>query len=798
MSLKALCLALSLTLCCAVASKAQSPSPYKEPQSPDGKVATEIDFKKISFTSTKDNSLIATLELATPMHVHEEIVWSNDSTKIFFSNRGGLHVFDIYKKKEQILPGLYPGLIKPSFSPDSKKFACIGSFPGPGRNANLLKVWDAESGAELGTLADDYGNRLLWSPDNKEIAAIDNEWKIKIVSVNNMSVLAEIKAERAGLPTLAYSPDSKYLAVANSMTGQTVIYEAASGAFVTAHSFPSSKVYELQWSADGKKLQGRGLQSRDWASWAVPYKSGTSEIVKTVQVERKARMKGYIPKNLEECFTQLDSELSADMARKILSGSEDGLALYHHGLGTYLRNSWGLWSGSRLYKYFSDMGLHHPDDMSAVILESYWRHKHNKPLELDKQIDKYKKYWEEVKASQQIEIARVKTAKAEITKRMMNLKLTGSQCQILPLKQRKVDGIRVRYLARLDDGSIFITTKDGRKVKGAYEANDFSIGCYIYSPATKSLKRVSARELDSIHGGIVIEGAIYLLGLKNNESILLKIDKQQRTEIRLPDEKCLSMLGYGFRQDKVVLVQPTAVYVLDGTKWNKLLSVSTILPKGALPPVLTAEKLYIRDEGHGENFKQLSWLDLATPGKVVSFAESTKLVGSAGPRWEHVNSFSVLPDGTVWFSVGEHLECVLRDSKDKGIEIATFCNQLQFGDELIGRGSQSDVSHSEEFAITCVNALSRDKVRGIGPSGMFLIDNGTITPELRFKNTAQIIPTKYGRLHYHWTPTHMLELGKDRYFIGAHWGGCYILEKDKDGKWSLDSIDDCLPGKGSI
>jgi len=50
---------------------------------------------------------------------------------------------------------------------------------------------------------------------------------------------------------------------------------------------------------------------------------------------------------------------------------------YHHSLGMSLRNSWGLWGGSRLQKYFLDRQVNHPDNMSALILEFYYDWLHN-------------------------------------------------------------------------------------------------------------------------------------------------------------------------------------------------------------------------------------------------------------------------------------------------------------------------------------------------------------------------------------------------------------------------------------
>ena len=80
----------------------------------------------------------------------------------------------------------------------------------------------------------------------------------------------------------------------------------------------------------------------------------------------------YIPANLGECFVELDKQLpEIDKKEMAAKPNRDGMIIYHHGLGTWIRNNWGLWAGSRLQKYFTDRGITHPDDMSGVILDYY-------------------------------------------------------------------------------------------------------------------------------------------------------------------------------------------------------------------------------------------------------------------------------------------------------------------------------------------------------------------------------------------------------------------------------------------
>src|SRR5690606_10277026 len=76
----------------------------------------------------------------------------------------------------------------------------------------------------------------------------------------------------------------------------------------------------------------------------------------------------YIPKDLNDCFIQLNKILKPIDIEKIKSSK--GID-YHMGLGMWIRNNWGLWGGSRLQQYFIKKGYDHPDSMSSIILASY-------------------------------------------------------------------------------------------------------------------------------------------------------------------------------------------------------------------------------------------------------------------------------------------------------------------------------------------------------------------------------------------------------------------------------------------
>ncbi len=121
--------------------------------------------------------------------------------------------------------------------------------------------------------------------------------------------------------------------------------------------------------------------------------SGSKQQTEKHSLEQQDSLKGvYIPKDIKDCFITLDSILSEEDKETIkkLTNKNETIQ-YHHGFGTWLRNNWGLWGGSRLQKYFLDRKVNHPDSMSSLILEYYydWLHGKNEDWEkFDKKLGK--------------------------------------------------------------------------------------------------------------------------------------------------------------------------------------------------------------------------------------------------------------------------------------------------------------------------------------------------------------------------------------------------------------------------
>ncbi len=110
--------------------------------------------------------------------------------------------------------------------------------------------------------------------------------------------------------------------------------------------------------------------------------------------------KKHIPKDLNDCFIELSKILELKDLKELKNGTEEEMAGQHHFLGRYLRNTWELWGESCLSKWFNDQGIKHADDMSGIILDSFWRYLNSKPIKIDEQVKFYQDYWEKMKNEQ--------------------------------------------------------------------------------------------------------------------------------------------------------------------------------------------------------------------------------------------------------------------------------------------------------------------------------------------------------------------------------------------------------------
>ena len=109
----------------------------------------------------------------------------------------------------------------------------------------------------------------------------------------------------------------------------------------------------------------------------------------------------YIPRDLYDCFKQLDKLMDADVKAKFMAFKDTEVdARAHKSVGFWLQNKWSLTEGSRLSKYFNDMGVPHYDYMVSIVLTTYHRYLHKKDLGVKALVKQYKKHWKDKRAKE--------------------------------------------------------------------------------------------------------------------------------------------------------------------------------------------------------------------------------------------------------------------------------------------------------------------------------------------------------------------------------------------------------------
>jgi hypothetical protein len=125
-------------------------------------------------------------------------------------------------------------------------------------------------------------------------------------------------------------------------------------------------------------------------------RGGLQRVEQRLATERPPPLKSSppVPTTLEGCLAELRRVLDHETLAEMRRLPEADMIRYHHGLGARLRHQWGLRAGSPLATFFERLGVSDPDDMSGIILTSFWRHLHDRPLDLETQVKRRRERWD--------------------------------------------------------------------------------------------------------------------------------------------------------------------------------------------------------------------------------------------------------------------------------------------------------------------------------------------------------------------------------------------------------------------
>lgn len=508
---------------------------------------------------------------------------------------------------------------------------------------------------------------------------------------------------------------------------------------------------------------------------AVPFGRAQTDDIKLNPTLSKASPTGVaIPKDLDAAIAELDKMLPQGTKDKMRAGSEDNMAEYHLSLGMWMRNNWGLWKGLTLAKWFSQHDIHHPDDMSGIILTSYWRHLNGKPIHLEEQVREYKAYWEQALKDAAKEKLRAAAARQKLRQMMAGTRVVPSKTAILRLPSISDLSFRVRYVAPFRDG-VLMTAKrfegDSYKTKPGYVIRTF-----LLNLKDRQLHKVTTDIGGTVEDSVVIGKDAYLNCVSLSGGRILHLAPKEHSVIPWPwfatESKRPIRLGIERNEDG----QATGLLAVGEHKvarwihgaWTILPFNGFTLPECILPAELRPDRLVFRDEGQNEDDKRLYWIDRTKPSKLFQFEENVGVVGTEGPRWENVWDYARTKQGDWWISTGPDISenSLLQWSPKAGYKVALLFGQPKWIPELLPIEHSDEKGLNAQTSITGLELGSGGELRGVGPVGLYTIRRDRIEQTLRFTT----IPKD-------WIPTKLLTVSPTVQLVGGQYGGLFLLER---------------------
>jgi hypothetical protein len=495
------------------------------------------------------------------------------------------------------------------------------------------------------------------------------------------------------------------------------------------------------------------------------------------------RMRSNAPTTLAEAHAALERMLSPEELAKIdAMPSEDGMIMYRMSLGLTIRNGWGLWAGSPLAKHMEELGFVVPDDMSGVILETFWCKRHGQDFRLKERAAEYKKYWDAALKAREEEKDRAEKAKVAIRNMMMGLRFEKRDVPVVQMPDRTGRSLSAFFLSSFR-GGVFIATYRYARLG---ERDTFVTPGYYFDPADRKIHKIRVPEVNDIHSSVVAGPRAWFAGKTDGKAVLLGVNGPDRMTLPLPQEGEPPQLGLDGQS--LLAVYPKTIFRLTDQKWTLVYSGDIRLPHSGPPPRVYGNMVFLRDEGMNANLKRLSWLTLGEQPRLSSLDHDVGVVGESGPQWETSSSYCVTSSGDLWVCVGDHhAASLLRRSKDGSYSIAIMNNSVRFTGELLGSREPD-----QGLAVSGVATLPDDTLLLVGNGGLYRLKGNELVQELAFANTREKVSPDKG-IHvsrWHWDPSNVLVLDEQSYFISGTFGGIYLLRKGNDNQWSFLSLDE--------
>jgi hypothetical protein len=273
------------------------------------------------------------------------------------------------------------------------------------------------------------------------------------------------------------------------------------------------------------------------------------------------------PRNLEECHRYLDTALDAEGIAAIKELLHDDLILEHMGLGLYLRNEWLHGQRNKpLLNYFYRLGINHPDEMSGLILDSYWHYLNKLPYDVKNEVNKIISYYKEGQAIED-------SAFQALVSHNKPCRYLDTQAPVAAVPDLPGD---VLYMSdHLSHKSGYII----RTIASRESINEPFCDLPFIDTVTLKPSLIRIKGIDTIHSVISRNDTLFISGVWNNACrIMLWASGKHRvlgTDIRNGSK--LDSNGWvklGFYNNELIALQKNGVFVFRQNSWERLVSYS--------------------------------------------------------------------------------------------------------------------------------------------------------------------------------------------------------------------------------
>lgn len=208
--------------------------------------------------------------------------WRPDERRLAWREEDAQNALVVQHDEHNVTIKFEAGLDTVAWSPDGDRLAANIS-------EREIVIWDAKTGQKLRQLPRHSTklNSISWSPDGKQLAATGYEpGTITVWDIDTGKEAAKFTSRNFNW-CLAWSPDSRQLAV-GTFDGNTLVWDVASGEELLSLSGPGGS-HAISWSSDGSLLAVSAH------NMALIRNAATGEIVRTIRHDGRIRLFAWSP-----------------------------------------------------------------------------------------------------------------------------------------------------------------------------------------------------------------------------------------------------------------------------------------------------------------------------------------------------------------------------------------------------------------------------------------------------------------------------------------------------------------------